>query len=65
MINRRKGIQYFFYELHFLKLCYKKKFINEFEFIANVFMRGSIRLLGSQSKIVYQNILRVNNKTAY
>jgi len=49
---RRAGLKYFFAEQKLIFFMYKSNFLNIFEFILNVFLRGFFRLF--QSKILFK-----------
>lgn len=63
MFSRRGGYKYFNQDIKFQIFMYKNNFINFYEFICNIFIRGSIRLVPNKIRnIFYKKFLRSSVK---
>lgn len=61
MYERRGGLQYFKQDIKFEKFLLSIGYINSFEFLTNIIIRGCVRLIPNKiRKIIYSNILRKN-----
>ena len=61
MYERRGGWRYLEQDIKFQKFLLEIEYINFFEFVTNIIIRGSVRLLPNNfRKFIYSNILRKN-----
>lgn len=61
MYERRGGLQYFKQDIKFERFLLRIGYINSFEFLTNIIIRGCVRLIPNKiRKIIYNNILRKN-----
>jgi glycosyltransferase involved in cell wall biosynthesis len=57
MLSRRRGFRYFFNEFYLQRIFYKSNFINFYEFLRNLLLRGFSRILPTfLLKILYNNL---------